>query len=82
MFGAGGDFDTRGDPAAGASGIGAWVQDVWECDGRVGYSPKDGYLAFEYVEDPVCDGECFSGGGRAVVGGRWRIVDERKVGEV
>ncbi|CAD6567267.1 MAG: hypothetical protein ASARMPREDX12_000171 [Alectoria sarmentosa] len=31
-----------------------------------GNSPKDGYLTFNYVEDPFCDGECISGDGSAV----------------
>ncbi|KAF6238318.1 hypothetical protein HO173_003598 [Letharia columbiana] len=31
-----------------------------------GNSPKDGYLTFNYVEDPFCDGDCISGDGTAV----------------
>ena len=31
------------------------------------YSPQDGYLTYNYVEDPFCEGECLSGYGSAVV---------------
>ena len=33
-----------------------------------GNSPRDGYLTFNYVDDPFCDGECISGDGGAVAG--------------
>ena len=32
----------------------------------MGYSPKNGYLAFEYVDDPFCDEESIPGDGSAV----------------
>ena len=31
-----------------------------------GNSPEEGYLTFNYVADPFCDGECISGDGKAV----------------
>lgn len=31
-----------------------------------GNSPKDGYLTFDYVDDPFCDGGCISDNGSAV----------------
>lgn len=31
-----------------------------------GNSPKEGYLTFDYVADPFCDGDCISGDGGVV----------------
>lgn len=31
-----------------------------------GNSPEEGYLTFNYVDAPICDGECISGDGKAV----------------